>query len=110
MKLLLDNNLSPKLVTRLGDIFPFMSHVISHALDKASDLEVWHYAQEQDFCLVTKDADFNDLLTIYGFPPKIIWIRRGNCTTHAIDRLLRDHLAAIASFLEDESLGLLELY
>jgi predicted nuclease of predicted toxin-antitoxin system len=74
MKLLLDNNLSPKLVSKLVNTFPDSSHVALLGLDTASDLQVWNIAQQQGYCLVTKDADFNELLAAKDFPPKIIWI------------------------------------
>lgn len=109
MKLLLDHNLSPKLVTRLAELYPESNHVAMLGLDTASDVEVWRHALDQGYCLVTKDSDFNELLTAKGFPPKVIWIRLGNCTTSAIENLLHKHLKAILEFAEDTSVGLLEL-
>lgn len=109
MKLLFDNNLSPKLVTRLASDYPDCSHVATLQLDTAPDLTVWQHAKEADYCLVTKDSDFNELLASKGFPPKVIWIRLGNCTTTAIVLLLQREQAAISEFLEDASAGLLEL-
>ncbi|MEW6130312.1 MAG: DUF5615 family PIN-like protein [Acidobacteriota bacterium] len=49
----------------------------------------------ENYLLVTKDADFSDLCMLYGFPPKVIWIRRGNCTNHTIEELLRNHHAMV---------------
>jgi predicted nuclease of predicted toxin-antitoxin system len=60
-------------------------------------------------CLVTKDSDFNELLASKGFPPKVIWIRIGNCTTAEIAALLQSHHPTIIEFAEDNSAGLLEL-
>ncbi|MEO8609917.1 MAG: DUF5615 family PIN-like protein [Chloroflexota bacterium] len=110
MKLLLDNNLSPKLVARLASLYPDSSHVAMLGLDAASDMEVWKSAQREDYCLVTKDSDFNELLASKGFPPKVIWIRLGNCTTAEIAELLQTHHQTIAEFAQDDSAGLLELY
>ncbi|MBC8171721.1 MAG: DUF5615 family PIN-like protein [Anaerolineae bacterium] len=110
MKLLLDNNLSPRLVIRLLNLYPDSTHVVTTGLDTASDLEVWKYAQQAGYCLVTKDADFNDLLASRGFPPKVIWIRLGNCTTSEIADLLQKHHATIIEFAENENAGLLELH
>jgi len=81
MKLLFDHNLPPGLVTRLADLFPHSEHVFVVGLDCASDLEIREYAQREAFLIVTKDADFSDLCVLRGFPPKILWIRRGNCST-----------------------------
>lgn len=109
MKLLLDNNLSPKLVARLADLYPDSSHVATLGLDRASDLEVWKRAEQEGYCLVSKDADFNELLAAKGFPPKVIWIRLGNCTTAQIATLLQTHHETIMEFMQDETAGLLEL-
>ncbi|MCC6613682.1 MAG: DUF5615 family PIN-like protein [Anaerolineae bacterium] len=109
MKLLLDNNLSPKLVVQIADLYPDSSHVGMLGLDTASDMEVWNIARQNGYCLVSKDSDFNELVGTKGFPPKVIWIRLGNCTTHEIASLLRSRHSAITEFEQDDSAGLLEL-
>lgn len=81
MKLLFDQNLSPRLVAHFADLYPDSRHVYSVGLDRASDVIVWEYAQQNGFVLVTRDVDFSELSLLRGFPPKIIWIRRGNCST-----------------------------
>lgn len=81
MKLLFDHHLSFRLAHRLADLFPDNSHVVSHRLDRASDTVVWEFARANGFTLVTKDADFSDLSILRGFPPKVVWVRLGNCTT-----------------------------
>lgn len=74
MKLLLfDENLSPRLVDRLADIYPGSAHVSNVELDNAFDRAVWEYARQNDFMIVTKDADFSEMSLVSGFPPKIIW-------------------------------------
>jgi predicted nuclease of predicted toxin-antitoxin system len=70
MRLLLDHNLSPKLIDRLADVFADRSHVTLHILDKASDTEVWNFARDNGFTLVTKDSDFYDLSLLRGVPPR----------------------------------------
>ena len=72
MKLLFDQNLSPRLVTRLADLFPDSDHVFMLGLDRSDETAVWDYARAQGFLLVTKDADFSELSTLRGFPPKVI--------------------------------------
>ncbi|MDG2991090.1 DUF5615 family PIN-like protein [Candidatus Synechococcus calcipolaris G9] len=110
MKLLFDHNLSPKLVQRLADLFPDSTHVYTLELDEADDREVWDYAQHHGFIIVTKDSDYNELLTFRGFPPKVIWIRRGNCSTNDIESILRTHAADIQTLTNDPTLGILTLY
>lgn len=110
MKLLFDHNLSPKLVQRLADLFPDSTHVYTLGMDEADDREVWDYAQRHDFIIVTKDSDYNELLGLRGFPPKVIWIRRGNCSTTDIESILRTHEADIQQLINDSNLGILTLY
>ncbi len=106
MKLLFDQNLSPRLVHRLSDLYPSSVHVFSIGLDQASDGEVWNYAREGGFTLVTQDADFSEMSEVRGFPPKVIWIRRGNCSTGQIESILRQYREAIARLEKDATAGI----
>lgn len=110
MKLLLDQNLSPKLIKRINDRFPGSEHVYNINLSTATDLEVWEYAKDHRFMIVSKDADFSELSLINGFPPKIIWIKRGNCSTSTIESILYSHFDDIAFFSKDSNNGILILY
>jgi predicted nuclease of predicted toxin-antitoxin system len=109
MNLLLDHNISHRLIERLADIFPGASHVMLSGLDQATDVEVWEYARTHNFAIVTKDTDFNDLSIVRGLPPKVVWLRVGNCTTTHLERVLRSHAPAIFDFLHDAETGLLEV-
>jgi predicted nuclease of predicted toxin-antitoxin system len=110
MKLLFDHNLPPSLVKRLSDLFPLSEHVFTLSLDRASDSEIREYAQREAFVVVTKDADFSDLCVLQGFPPKIIWIRRGNCAVDDLETLLRDHHEQIERLEADTVTGILTLF
>lgn len=109
MKLLLDENLSPKLVRRLEDLFPGSSHVHDCGLGNADDADIWHYAADGGFTVVSKDADFYDRSVLYGHPPKVIRLRVGNCSTNEIEVLLRNQLRLVAHFekADDESVLIL---
>jgi predicted nuclease of predicted toxin-antitoxin system len=109
VKILFDQNISPRLVLRLADIYPLASHVSLAGLDRATDDEVWAYAEANNFVIVTKDADFSDVSVLRGFPPKVVWLRLGNCTTTQIEQALRRGHAAISVFYGDPAAGLLEL-
>jgi predicted nuclease of predicted toxin-antitoxin system len=98
VKLLFDHNLSPALANHLQD------------LAQVPDTEVWEYAQREKFLIVTKDSDFSDLSLLRGFPPKIIWIRRGNCKTSDIEAILRNHHSDIEALNNNETAGVLTLY
>lgn len=101
MKLLFDENLAPSLVSVLADLFPQSEHVARIGLGTAPDREVWEYAREHLYTLVSKDSDFHELSLLYGSPPKVIWIRRGNCTTRQIELILRNKLEDIRSLVDN---------
>lgn len=110
MKLLFDHNLPPLLVARLADLFPQSQHVFPLGMDQASDWEIRDFARQGGYFIVTKDADFSDLCVLFGFPPKIIWIRRGNCSTKTIEEILRGHHDKIEALETDELNGVLTLF
>ena len=108
--LLFDQNLSPRLVDLLADIYPGSSHVQDVGLSRATDQEVWNYAREHGYMIVSKDADFSEIGLLRGFPPKVVWIRRGNCSTSEIEELLRDNYATIGELENDPNTGVLMLF
>jgi len=111
MKLLLfDQNISPRLVDRLADIYPDSAHVSTIGLGNAFDIEIWQYAHDNDYIIVTKDADFSEFAVVKGSPPKVIWIRRGNCSTQEIETILRENYLAISALSVDEDTGILTLF
>jgi len=110
MKLLFDQHLSPRLVTRLADLYPGSAHVDPLGLGREDDRIVWNYAQRNEFLIVSKDSDFSELVVFLGFPPKVIWIRRGNCSTNDIEQILRRNYDAIAQLSTSENTGILTLW
>ena len=110
LKLLFDQNLSRKLVTRLADIYPMSSHVQFHGLEEKTDTEIWQFAKANDFCIVTQDADFPERSRLYGSPPKVVWLRCGNAPTSKVETLLRSGADAIQELLSNPNFHCLELY
>ena len=84
MKFLFDQNLSHRLVKAFADEFPRSAHLGHVGLEGAPDGPVWDYAKENGFVIVSKDSDFHQRSFLYGHPPKVVWIRRGNCSTGGI--------------------------
>ena len=109
MKLLFDENLSPKLPNRLRDLFPNSLHVRDVGMKATTDSVVWDYAKDNDFMIVSKDADMHDFSLVFGNPPKVIWLRLGNCSTRQVETLLRRDFEAIKLFYDEENLSLLAL-
>jgi predicted nuclease of predicted toxin-antitoxin system len=103
-------NLSPRLVVRLADLHPESSHVFSLGIDQASDDQVWERARQEGYTIVTKDSDLSDLSVLRGFPPKVIWVRLGNCTTQQIEDLIRNNSEAVTALESDLTVGLLSLF
>lgn len=106
MKLIFDQNLSRHLVDRVRDVFPDSTHVIVQGLQTSTDRDVWEYAREHGFVIVSKDSDFRQLAFLYGPPPKVIWLRVGNISTAQVLQFILDRTEAIESFAgnEDEAL------
>jgi predicted nuclease of predicted toxin-antitoxin system len=102
MKLLFDQNVSPRLARLLADIYPDSLHIREVGLRDAGDAEIWEYAKSNGFTIVSKDSDFQQRSLLYGHPPKFIWLRAGNCPVRVIEVLLRKHSVAIHTFESDD--------
>lgn len=107
MKLLFDQSLSYKLCRSLADLFPDSLQV--RRLSEADGRAVGGYAAAHGFVVVSLDADFAEMATLFGPTPKLIWLRCGNQTTAIIEALLRNHAGAIATFEHDDAVCL-EIY
>lgn len=109
MKLLLDQNLSRRLLPGLIDQFPESNQVALLGFEKASDVDIWKFARNEDFAIVTKDADFVELSLLHGFPPKVIWLNLGNASNAEVSARLLAEADAIKSFLMNTTEGVLEI-
>jgi predicted nuclease of predicted toxin-antitoxin system len=109
MRLLFDQNLSARLVLLLADLYPNSAHVRLLGMIDADDAIIWEYAGQHGLLIVSKDSDFYHRAMRYGPPPKVIWIRAGNCTTERIAELLREHYDAVAGFADEPLAAFLPL-
>ncbi len=109
MKRLFDENLSPRLLSGALHHFPGSDHVRNVGLLGTRDHAIWDYARKHGFAIVSKDADFREISTVEGFPPKVIWLEVGNAGTAAIGELLERQSESIQHFLADEEASLLVL-
>ena len=112
MKLLLlfDQHLSYKLLNRLDDLYPGSKHVRLENMDTSDDIDIWEYAKNNGFTIVTKDIDFYELGLVKGYPPKIIWLRCGNTSTTNVEKILRDNYEQIKDFVVNLPQICLELH
>jgi len=109
VKLLLDENLSPRLEQRLAREFPGSRHVRNAGLLGAEDQKLWNYARSEDFVIVSKDTDFRERSYLHGAPPKTVWLDVGNAGTESIEQLLRRERTRIERFVESVEPSLLIL-
>jgi len=101
VKLLFDENLSLRLVFLLADLFPHSAHAHELSLGKTDDTIIWNYAKAHNYILVSKDSDHYELSMLHGHPPKVIWIRMGNCSTKSIEAQIRLYHLSISAFVSD---------
>jgi len=109
MKLLLDENISPQVAKSLSNLYPNSLHVRECGLKESPDQDVWEYAKANQFAIVSKDSDFEQRSILLGNPPKVIWIRLGNCSTRDIEVVLRKYSVVIHTFNEDPMESILVL-
>ena len=97
------------MIAALIDIFPDSAHVDRLGLGGGSDNDVWRYAKENGFVIVSKDSDFYEKSMLFGHPPKIVWIKRGNCTNRQIQLILRNKAEAIMEFCRNAEVSFIRI-
>jgi len=109
VKLLLDENLSDRIISRIVDLYPDSVHVKTLGLINTDDVIIWEYAKAQDFIIASKDSDFHHRSLLYGHAPKFIYLRIGNSPTSKIVKILRDNFGTISQFADSEIESILVL-
>ena len=102
MKLLLDENLSDRIINKIIDLYPDSQHVKTLGLLNTDDSLIWEFAKFNDFVIVSKDSDFHQRSLLYGYPPKFIYLRIGNSPTLKIVEILRNNFSVIVEFFNSE--------
>ncbi len=111
MKLLLDANLSWRLIKELAETFPDCKHVDKIGLSiPAKDIEIWNWAKKEKHAIITNDEDFLKLVIQKNYPPKIILLRTGNQSTKNIKEILIKNKLKIHNLIESPHVGILEIY
>jgi predicted nuclease of predicted toxin-antitoxin system len=100
VKLLFDENLPPRLVEMLADLYPGSVHVHQCGLGSSHDDTIWDYAKANSLTIVSKDSDFQERSMLLGCPPKVIWLRASNCTSAVLEHLLRTAFPAVEQFIK----------
>jgi len=103
VKLLFDENLSPRLVETLSGLYPHSAHVHQCQLGSSDDAAIWDYARANGFTIVSKDSDFQERSILFGAPPKVVWLRIKNCTSAEVEIMLQAAFATIQKFIQDDA-------
>jgi len=110
MKLLLDQNLSHRLVKSLNEFYPGSNQVALLNMGDADDKAIWEYAKESDYVIVTQDADFQELSMLLGGPPQIIWLTCGNQRKAVVLDKLISQREKIENAFKDPQTWCVEIY
>jgi predicted nuclease of predicted toxin-antitoxin system len=109
VRLLLDENLSDRIISKIINLYPESKHVKQLSLINTDDALIWQYAKVNEYAIVSKDSDFHQRSLLYGHPPKFIYLRIGNSPTSKIVQILRDNFDSIAEFENSEVESILVL-
>lgn len=109
MKLLVDQNLSPRVAYSLRKEFPDSRHVRDFDMQCAADTDIWEFAKQREFIVASKDSDFHHRSFVFGQPPKIAWVRLGNCTTDAVIECLLRNVSNLELFESDGEAAFLSI-
>ena len=109
MNLLIDQNISFRLIKKLEGIYLNLHHVSQLNLTNSSDIDIWGYARKNNFTIVTFDSDFIDISNLKGHPPKIIWLNIGNTSTQNVANKLIEEQKMITLFIENDESAFLEI-
>lgn len=111
MHILVDQNISYRLVQQVLGIFPEITHVRQLGLSNANDFDIFMFARRKGFDLIfTQDEDFHNILLEHGPPPKIVWLRVGNCSTKHLAEVVQHNAIAIVDFAGSISSDCLEIF
>ena len=97
MSLVLDENLSARLVERLVTLFTGLKHVRDIGLRQAPDEQIWKWAKDNNCTVVSADADFVALSRRLEWPPKVIHIEKCDFPFRVIEELLRQNALRIST-------------
>ena len=101
MTLWLDAQLSPALAAWITAQFSVPALALRDlGLRDAEDEEIFQAARAASAVVVTKDADFVDLLDRLGPPPQVLWITCGNSSNARLREVLTVTLAEGLRLLE----------
>ncbi|MBX3044623.1 MAG: DUF5615 family PIN-like protein [Candidatus Kapabacteria bacterium] len=109
MKVLLDENISWRIIKFIEKYFEDVKHITSISTNRLSDFEIWRYAKINNYTILTYDSDFRNFVTYYNYPPKVVWIRTGNISKIHLAELIQNNIDSIIEFGNNDDFGILEI-
>lgn len=109
MKLLLDENLSRRLVPALQDRFPGSSQVALLGMERSTDAQLCAHAAEHGFVICSKDEDFRRLVAARGYSPRLILLALGNVSNDAVLAALLGAADRLEQVFADPDTGVVEI-
>jgi predicted nuclease of predicted toxin-antitoxin system len=103
VSILFDQNISFRIISKIASNFPTAKQVRQLGIENFSDIEIWQYAKQNKFTIVTFDSDFFDLSNLKGHPPKIVWLRFGNTKTDFLAEIINSKKAIINDFIDSDT-------
>ena len=110
MKLLLDENISWRLIKKLTHVFTDVIHVSALKITQpATDNSIWEFAKKNDYVIMSKDDDFEKTVLLRKAPPKLIFLKTYNLNTNKLAFLILDNSLKIRDFINSNDNDILEI-
>ncbi len=111
MKLLLDENLSWRMIKKLKPFFEEVDHVSKlKIIQPADDISIWNYAKKNGFTIISKDDDFEKIVLLRKSPPKLIYLKTYNLDTQKLIDLIVKNTDKISEFINSKENDIFEIY
>ena len=103
-------NISWRLCSFLKEHLCESTHVNkTELIPPAKDSEIWKYAKEHGYTIMTQDSDFLNFIDTKGYPPKVVLLKTGNITRKQMEEILLKAKQSILDLHSFEEYGLLEI-
>jgi predicted nuclease of predicted toxin-antitoxin system len=111
VKLLLDENLSWRMIKKLKPLFEEVIHVSKlKIIQPADDISIWNYAKKNGFTILSKDDDFEKIVLLRKAPPKLIYLKTYNLDTQKLVDLIKKNKDKISEFINSDENDIFEIY
>jgi len=109
MKILLDENVSWRIIKLIENYFDEVKHISTISSNRLSDKDIWDFAKNNNFTILTYDSDFRNFVSYYNYPPKVVWLRTGNISKSKLAELIKNNIDSIIEFGTNDDFGILEI-